>query len=228
MDTSLEIKGIQDGLLVTLPNGEWLEARQNLLTSVREQADFFRGARLALQLHDRTLNAAELGSLRGDLAEQDVSLYAILSTSESTQAAAADLGMAVDLTREKSLEDDYEIPLTTDLTGEEAVLINRTLRSGHSIRHPGHVIVVGDVNPGAEIIAGGNIIIWGRLRGLVHAGAAGNDQSVVCALDLSPTQLRIAGQITVSPSRKGRPKPEIARIREDQLVAEEWVGKRKK
>ena len=228
MDTPLEIKGIQDGLLVTLPNGDWLEARQNLLTSVREQADFFRGARLALQLHDRTLSAAELGSLRGDLAEQDVSLYAILSTSEHTQAAAADLGMAVDLAREKSLEDDYEIPLTTDLTGEEAVLINRTLRSGHSIRHPGHVIVFGDVNPGAEIIAGGNIIIWGRLRGLVHAGAAGNDQSVVCALDLSPTQLRIAGQITVSPSRKGRPKPEIARIREGQLVAEEWAGKRKK
>jgi septum site-determining protein MinC len=228
MDTSLEIKGIQDGLLVTLPNGDWLEARQNLLTSVREQADFFRGARLALKLHDRTLSAAELGSLRGDLAEQDVSLYAILSTSEHTQAAAADLGMAVDLVREKSLEDDYEIPLTTDLTGEEAVLINRTLRSGHSIRHPGHVIVFGDVNPGAEIIAGGNIIIWGRLRGLVHAGAAGNDQSVVCALDLSPTQLRIAGQITVSPSRKGRPKPEIARIREGQLVAEEWAGKRKK
>ena len=228
MDTSLEIKGIQDGLLVTLPDGEWLEVHQNLITSVREQADFFRGARLALQLHDRTLNAAELGSLREALAGQDVSLYAILSTSEPTQSATADLGMAVDLVQEKSLEDDYEIPLTTDLTGEEAVMINRTLRSGHSIRHPGHIIVVGDVNPGAEIIAGGNIIIWGRLRGLVHAGAAGNDQSVVCALDLSPTQLRIAGQITVSPSRKGRPKPEIARIREGQLVAEEWVGKRKK
>ncbi len=228
MDTSLEIKGIQDGLLVTLPDGEWLEARQNLLTSVCEQADFFRGARLALQLHDRTLSAAELGGLREVLAEQDVSLYAILSTSETTRAAAADLGIATDLVHEKSPADDYEIPLTTDLTGEEAVLINRTLRSGHSIRHPGHIIVVGDVNPGAEIIAGGNIIIWGRLRGLVHAGAAGNDQAVVCALDLSPTQLRIAGQITVSPSRKGRPKPETARIRDGQLVAEEWASKRKK
>jgi len=50
---------------------------------------------------------------------------------------------------------------------------------------------------------------------------------MVCALDLAPTQLRIAGQITVSPSRRGKPKPERALIREDQLIAEPWSTNRK-
>ena len=226
MDTPLEIKGIQDGLLITLPGGDWGNVRQSLLETVTEQKDFFRGARLALQVSERALSAAELGSLREALAQRDVSLYAVLSESESTSSAAADLGIAVRLVKETVDEDDTEPLFDIDLPGEEAVLINQTLRSGHSIQFPGHVVVFGDVNPGAEIIAGGNVVIWGRLRGLVHAGASGDENAVVCALDLSPTQLRIASQISVSPSRKGKPKPEAARIRDGQLVAEEWSGKR--
>ena len=78
------------------------------------------------------------------------------------------------------------------------------------------------------IIAGGNVIVWGRLRGVVHAGATGNKDAMVCALDLAPTQLRIADQIAVSPARRGRPKPEIARIRNGQLTAEEWQTKQRR
>ena len=83
--------------------------------------------------------------------------------------------------------------------GEGAILVRRTLRSGYSLQHSGHVVVIGDVNPGAEIIAGGDVIVWGHLRGMVHAGAEGNDDAVVCALDLAPTQLRIGGLIATTP-----------------------------
>ncbi|MBI4770229.1 MAG: septum site-determining protein MinC, partial [Chloroflexi bacterium] len=58
---------------------------------------------------------------------------------------------------------------------DEAVLVRRTLRSGRSVRHPGHVVIIGDVNPGAEIVAGGDIVVWGRLRGVVQAGAGGDE-----------------------------------------------------
>jgi septum site-determining protein MinC len=84
-------------------------------------------------------------------------------------------------------------------------------------------VVFGDVNPGAEVIAGGSVIVWGRLRGVVHAGAKGNRTATVCALDMSPTQLRIAGQIAVSPTRRGKPQPEIVRIKDNQLQAETWT-----
>ncbi|MES0339079.1 MAG: septum site-determining protein MinC [Anaerolineales bacterium] len=224
MKPSLTVKGIQNGLLITLPAGEWSNVTDQLLETVATQDDFFRGARLAIQIEDRALGAAELGSLRSALAEHEVTLWAILSTSETTQSAAADLGLSRDLETRRSEDDD--VPVDTQLPGEEAVLLQRTLRSGHSVRHPGHVVVIGDVNPGAEIIAGGHVIVWGRLRGVVHAGAAGDESAMVCALDLTPTQLRIAGHITVSPSRRGKPKPERALIRDDQLIAEPWqVGR---
>lgn len=220
MNTLLTVKGIQNSLLITLPTGEWSTVTDLLLTTVAAQDDFFRGARLAIQVNDRTLGAAELGSMRSALAEHEVTLWSIISTSEATQSAAADLGLSKDLEPRRTENDD--IPVDTQLPGEDAVLLQRTLRSGHSVRHPGHVVVIGDVNPGAEIIAGGHIVVWGRLRGVVHAGAAGEESAMVCALDLVPTQLRIAGHITVSPSRRGKPKPERAFIRDDQLVAEPW------
>jgi septum site-determining protein MinC len=85
------------------------------------------------------------------------------------------------------------------------------------------VVVYGDVNPGAEIIAAGDIIVWGKLRGNVHAGADGDESAVVCALDMTPTQMRIAGYLTTSPADKRRkPRPEVASIRGDQIIVEAW------
>jgi septum site-determining protein MinC len=103
-------------------------------------------------------------------------------------------------------------------------MIKRTLRSGRTVNSAGHVVVLGDVNPGAKIIAAGDIIIWGRLRGIVHAGADGDEDAVVCALDMNPMQLRIAGYITTSPQDKRRqPKPEIASVRKEQIIVEPWA-----
>lgn len=75
-----------------------------------------------------------------------------------------------------------------------------TMRSGKSVEFPGHVVVIGDVNPGAEIIAEGNIIVLGRILGFVHAGSAGNDQAIIIANILKPTQIRISTYISVPPS----------------------------
>ncbi len=102
------------------------------------------------------------------------------------------------------------------------MLVHRTLRSGFKISYAGHVVVVGDVNPGAEIIAGGNVVVWGRLKGVVHAGAQGDEEAVVCALELVPTQLRIADKIAIQPKRPSKPQPEMARIHDGQVVAEHW------
>ena len=110
-------------------------------------------------------------------------------------------------------------------TGENAVLVQRTLRSGYKLSSKGHVIVIGDVNPGAEIIASGSVVIWGKLRGVVHAGAEGDEHAIVCALDLAPTQLRIADKIAIPPQRKGKSQPEIAHIQDNQVTAVSWNPK---
>ncbi len=221
MAEALSIKGVRDGLLVTLPTGDWAQVRADLLASIDARGDFFQGARLALQLDDRELGAADLGGLRDLLAERKAALWAVVSTSSATQAAAANLGLETRLSRPAKTEDE-----TTPGEAEwpQAVFVGRTLRSGQSVRNPGHVVVLGDVNPGAEIVAGGHVVVWGRLRGVVHAGAAGDDTATVAALDLTPTQLRIAGHIAVSPKRRGAVKPEVALIRDGHLVAEPWEG----
>jgi septum site-determining protein MinC len=100
--------------------------------------------------------------------------------------------------------------------------IQRTVRSGTRIEYAGNVVVLGDVNPGAEIIAGGSVVVWGRLRGVVHAGAEGDRNALVCALDLSPTQLRIANEVATTPGRESKAYPEQVLLKDGRLVAEPW------
>ncbi|SMC02617.1 septum site-determining protein MinC [Sulfobacillus thermosulfidooxidans] len=105
------------------------------------------------------------------------------------------------------------------------LLIRKTLRSGQHVRFYGNVVVLGDVNPGAEITAGGDIIVMGWLRGLAHAGAEGNQDAVVAAFRLSPTQIRIAHFIGRAPDsdESALPTvPEIAEVRDGQLIIDQW------
>jgi septum site-determining protein MinC len=229
MSDLIAIKGIKEGLLVTVSDaGGWAETSQALLARIDQTADFFKGARVALAVGGRALNAADLGRLRDALSDRGVSLWAVLSDSPLTTNAAQALGLNVALpTSAPQTRSVPEREIDPEEARDEAVLVRHTLRSGRSVRHPGHVIVVGDVNPGAEIVAGGDIVVWGRLRGVAQAGANGDERAVVCALDLSPTQLRIADHIATSPARKGDPKPEMARVKNGQIVAERWSAKGK-
>ena len=105
---------------------------------------------------------------------------------------------------------------------EGVLLVERTLRGGQRISHDGSVIVLGDVNPGAEIIAGGHVIVWGRLRGTVEAGLT-SAGAMVCALDLAPTQLRIGPALARAPEEPGRVAvPEVAREVDGRIVVEGW------
>lgn len=224
MQSIVQIKGIRDGLLITLGDGEWLEVRKALLEHITQQGDFLRGGKLAIDVGNQALNAVELGSLRDALSEEGLSLWAVLSNSPKTIQTAQALGLATRLS--KPIPDQAQrLPDTRLFDGEEAVLLKRTLRSGYRLQYPGHVMVIGDVNPGAEIVAGGNVIVWGHLRGVVHAGADGNEEAIICALDLSPTQLRIADQVVLTPQRKGKAQPEVARLKDGHVVAETWNPK---
>ena len=142
-----------------------------------------------------------------------------------TQRNAESLGLVTHLPK---AYEGPDIPDTTLQGGEAAIFVRRTLRSGFSLQHAGHVVVIGDVNPGAQVIATGNVVVWGRLRGMVHAGAEGDSKAVVCALDLSPTQLRISDRIAVTPKRRGKPQPEMARLQGGQVIAEPWNPKRER
>jgi septum site-determining protein MinC len=109
---------------------------------------------------------------------------------------------------------------------DAALLVQRTLRSGQVLRHHGHLTIIGDVNPGAEVVASGSIVVWGRLRGTAHAGALGDAEAVVCALELAPTLLRIADALARPPG--SRPSgPEMARITSKGIEVEPWESSKR-
>jgi len=220
----MQIKGIKDGLLVTLGEGEWSELEAALLAHVEEKAAFFKGARLALNVGNHILRAAELGLLRDRLSSKGIGLWAVISNSPVTEQTAQVLGLATRISTPRAERTIH--PLDTNLAGENAIFVHKTLRSGFKVSHNGHVVVLGDVNPGAEVIAGGNIIVWGKLRGFAHAGADGDESAVVCALEIEPMQLRIASLVSVPPKRKGKLGPETASIQNGILVAESWNPKK--
>jgi septum site-determining protein MinC len=218
---AIQIKGLRDGLLVTLTGDDWEDQRNLLLSQIDERSAFFHGARLALEVGVLALGVNEMVELRDQLSDRSVSLWAVVSESPKTEKSTQLLGMATRISKPRPEESrKFEVD---DLGDETALFLNKTLRSGTRIEFAGHVVVLGDINPGAEIIAEGNVIVWGRVRGMVHAGSKGNRKAVICALDLSATQLRIADEISAPLKPQKNPRPEVARINKDgQLQAEPW------
>ena len=119
--------------------------------------------------------------------------------------------------------------LKIDVDNEFTKFYKKTVRSGQLLESDGHIVILGDVNPGAEIVAAGNIFVMGTIKGTVHAGAKGNREAVVAGLNLSPTQLRIADIITRSPDGDSNTalSPEIAYIKGDRIIIEDFLQKKK-
>ncbi|WP_408954912.1 septum site-determining protein MinC [Natroniella sp. ANB-PHB2] len=102
---------------------------------------------------------------------------------------------------------------------EDTLLIKRTIRSGQSVSFAGNIVIQGDVNPGAEVIAGGDIIVMGVIRGIAHCGVNGKGDATISAFRLNPTQLRIADYISRSPDglTNSPDAPEIAYIKDGKI-----------
>jgi len=108
----------------------------------------------------------------------------------------------------------------------ETVIVSRTVRSGGRVESTGSVVVLGDVNAGAEILANDDIIVIGALRGLAHAGAGGNEKAVIWAERILSPQLRIGGALAQAGGGNGEGDdgsgPEVAHLRDGAIVIRPW------
>ena len=222
-DELITIKGVKDGLLINLsPTEEWQSITSELSAKIDAKVDFYSGANVTVDLGERPVPKYELSSLKALLERRGLTLAVVLSDSDTTNQSALSLDLRTETgNRIPGRKVQETVPINSEETGTQGVMFRRTLRSGRTIHSEGHVVIFGDVNPGAKIIAAGDIIIWGKLRGTVHAGANGDESAIICALDMSPNQLRIAGFIATSPPGKRRKiYPEVALIRDNQIVVE--------
>jgi septum site-determining protein MinC len=217
---SIRIKGMRDGLLVSLPAGEWEEQRQALLSQIDEQGAFFQGARLALDVGEQVIKVNEMVDLRDQLSERHVSLWAVLGASPVTEQTAQLLGLATRVSKPRPEElESLEAGFVPEDT---ALFVDRTVRSGTRVEYAGTVVVLGDVNAGAEVAAQGNIIVWGRLRGAAHAGTAGNPEAVICALSLSPMRLQISDELLSFNEEFEIEGPSMAVVKDGHIKVERW------
>ncbi len=108
--------------------------------------------------------------------------------------------------------------------GARTLTVHKTLRSGAVVRFDGDIIVFGDVNPGANLIATGNVVVLGALKGMAHAGALGDESNTILAFDFRPTQVRIGRKIAIPPSDR-KAVPELVVVRHGEIVIEPYSGK---
>ena len=148
---------------------------------------------LWLHVADRVLTLPELRAIQDLLGEGGFFLERVQAETALGLVAAAALGLETGLSQTNTTPE----PARTE---PERLTIHRgTLRSGDHLEVDGSLLVLGDVNPGARVSAAGDVRIWGRLRGVAHAGSGGNQQARIVALQLRPLQLRIAGAVARGP-----------------------------
>jgi septum site-determining protein MinC len=219
----ITVKGTAEGLVISFQATNWKEIQSLLFERISQNTSFFEKARLALDLGEVKVKSAELGKLRDELSKLNISIWAILATSDVTLNSAQLLGIPTQLGLKKGKNDKQQPP---SFEGEAAVWIERTLRAGYRIETKCHVVVFGDVKPGAEIVSAGNVFVWGRVNGAIHAGAEGNKKAKVYALELRPTQLRIADVTSAPFTGKIKGQSEYACIEENKIAIKSWSSRK--
>ncbi|UKO99184.1 septum site-determining protein MinC [Nostoc sp. UHCC 0870] len=207
-DIQVHFKTEEGKLLVILPTELQVPATEFAWSEIWQQLKFrlMAGDRLRtlntyvhLIAHDRLLDTRQLQQLAETFSEVQLQLKSVATSRRQTAIAAVTSGYSVEQLQPETILSSE--PKATAKPQADALYLEMTIRSGMEIRHPGTVILLGDINPGGMVLADGDIIVWGRLRGVAHAGASGNNECLIMALHMEPTQLRIADAVARSPEK---------------------------
>ena len=226
MDASSVIfKGTVNGLTIILKEEESFE---NILASIEEKVasagKFFRGATLDVKYRGKKLSG-----------EEESRIFILMSSKSGAtiKSFQEDTSEPVQVQSAPSSQSKYKLKMRNfffkGIDEGPTKFYRGTVRSGQLLNFDGNLVVIGDVNPGGEVVATGNVVIMGSLRGIVHAGADGNKEAIVAAFNLQPTQLRIADVITRPPDEKeikNQFVPELAFVRDDMVYIERYLPQR--
>lgn len=218
-ENAVVFKGTKEGLYILLKEDMNLnKIKDNLNEKIKPSKRFFEGAKI-VNFKGKQLTREEFDELK-DLVENDYGMSVLGEYAEHT-------GMLLD--KEESKESTAYEKLPYDNVIQDKVLMLRaTVRSGQFIEYYGNIVIIGDVNPGAQIKATGSIIVMGTMRGVAHAGSNGDYGAFVAALNLLPAQIRIGDIITRSPDGLGirTSVPEMAVVKRGMIFVEPYLPNR--
>lgn len=215
MSQPVIIKSNPHGInLILDQNLPFAELKQEILKKFKESGKFFRNARIALSFEGRDLSQAQEREILDLISENtSIEVVCIIDKDERNDAFYAGKIREVD----------------ENMSGKTGEFYKGTLRSGQVIECETSLIVLGDVNPGAKIIAKGNIVVLGSLKGNAYAGAGGDESVFVAALDMDPVQIKIGsvigrsadkGPLSAIKNRKKVMEPQVAVVLEDSIFIE--------
>lgn len=197
MGESIMIKGNRYGLKVSLDNDYDFETLlTDFIIKLEEGRKFFGNSKISIDFQGMALNEEET----------EIMVAAVHTYSDMQVFCIVDESMAVVAPEDFKVEPIapeviHEVVTNSVVPMESAVFHQGTVRSGQEINVATGIVIVGDVNPGAKVIAKGNIFIIGQLRGFAHAGFGGADNACIFALKMAPTQIRIGRVIARSPDK---------------------------
>ena len=227
--TSLfSIKGLKEGpTLFFDDHAPFVDVVAAVEEELARANGFFRGSPIVLHFGDRLLKKEEWWLLKETLHREEMLLHYVVSNNAASRKMLYKEGLSV---RENlpSLRKGKTDQDTIPPEGQWASYLRYGMRGGQKKVFDRDVILAGDVNQGAEIIAGGDVVVIGTLRGVVHAGYPDNEGAVVIALNMTPLQLRIGHLIALpeeGQNHRGVHPPEVARVVDDQIVIEPYNGK---
>jgi len=168
------------------------------------------------------LSCKDINELHNICKRKNIEIISLESTIPESIISASSLGINAFLRTRRPPESISKInkKITEQSKNSEDFFFHTgTLRSGEILEVDNNLLIMGDVNPGAIVLAGGDVMIWGRLRGIAHAGKNGNINAKISALQLRPVQLRIADKIARGPQEKPEEGlAEEATVEKDMIV----------
>jgi septum site-determining protein MinC len=232
MYEQVRVRGTRDGLILQLPLEAPLPVLLGLVRGcIDGGGEFFQQSELVIDYGARLPNVEEIVALRALLTERGVRLRTVISGNPTYDEMLRSWGYhPLRVLGQGAVGESQETATQTGTENERhAQYIRRTLRSGSSVQSDGDVVVVGDINAGAEVLAAGDVLVWGAIRGTVHAGMSGDFSSIICALRLIPTQLRIASIFARPPDQRDVPPdvPMVARVHNGEIIVEPWKTDRR-
>ncbi len=214
MAGSVLIKSYNRGLSIHLdPDADMDVIKEDLAAKLKESAAFFKDATIAVSFEDRDVDS-----------RTERELVNVITSSSSIKVAcvAGKNKLVQDMITNALDQLEFRSEVKMDV---EMQVIKETIKDGRVLEVPGSLLILGDVYPGTAVVAGGDIIVYGALRGQAYAGNNGDAGRIICALDMNPEKLRIAG-IKHKPKEKpkwtirskSQPVPKMAHLVETEIV----------
>ena len=210
MDERIIIKGNKSGLIagIKMPKfSDFTEMLELLLARLSKGKRFYRRSTLTINTSLNLINDKDVEHLEKVLFDE-IDIKDIIWQDDNA----------------KEKEKEKEKKTFSGVYEGKTKFLRKTVRGGQSIRYNGNIVIIGDINSGAEVTAAGNIIVLGAIKGNVSAGANGNTKAIIAAFSLQPEILKISNIVTLSPDDSEEPEyPEVAKVKDGAIIVEPYL-----